>query len=369
MNDFQLRVERLQALLQKRKIALAILSFSDQMRYLSGYAEHGHERLLALLVPAEGKPVFLVPSLSEQAARGNPAHIKHIVAWEDQDGWQMGFTSLLADMNVHRSDTLLIDDELPSVHLMQMQALMPGIICLPAGELLSSLRRVKSEVELAAMQQAASAIDSVADEVIGSLRAGVTEKAVQRSVLDACAVRGMPPAFTPLVCFGANGAMPHHASGETCLQAGDMVILDIGCMAGGYCSDITRTLSFGKPADADAEKVYDIVLQAHHAARSAARPGVSCEEVDAAARACIEARGYGKQFLHRTGHGIGLSCHEPPYIVRGNATLLEPGFCFSVEPGIYLPERFGVRLEVIAAVTAAGTVSLNADPPSSLLVV
>ncbi len=363
------RVRRLQEIMQEQHSSLAIISFTDQMRYLTGYLENGHKRLLALLIPAKGEPVFLVPSMNVQQAKQNPAGISHVVGWGDAEGWLPSYNSLLQEMAIPSDATILVDDELQSVHLMHMISLMPGQFYKPADDVLSVMRRIKTDTELEDMQTAASLIDSIAEEVMHTVRLGQTEAEVQRMVVDACHARSTHPSFTPLVCFGANGAMPHHSSDSTPLKEGDVVILDIGCFWNHYHSDITRTFSVGEPSDPEARLIYKVVQRAHMAARALAAPGISCEAVDEAARTVIESAGYGDYFIHRTGHGIGLSGHEPPYIVRGNSLLLEQKMCFSVEPGIYLPGRFGVRLEVIVTVEDEGVRSLNVDPPAELPVV
>ncbi|NLH98471.1 MAG: M24 family metallopeptidase, partial [Chthonomonadales bacterium] len=167
------------------------------------------------------------------------------------------------------------------------------------------------------------------------------------------------------VCFGPNTALPHHRTDATQLVAGSMVILDLGGCLDGYQSDITRTVAYGQVSD-EAAHIYDIVYEAHVAAMEAARPGVTCESVDAAARNTIAQAGYGPNFIHRTGHGIGLSTHEPPNLVEGDRTVLQPGMCFSDEPGIYLSGRFGVRIENIITITGTGSRSLNHPAPSRL---
>jgi Xaa-Pro aminopeptidase len=185
-------------------------------------------------------------------------------------------------------------------------------------------------------------------------------------------------AFT-IVASGANSALPHHETGKRVLERGDVVILDYGTRGGvpvggglshiyGYQSDITVTCSVGEPADSEARKVYGVVYAAQQAAIGAVRPGASCEEIDAAARDVIGTAGYGKYFMHRTGHGLGLSGHEPPYLRAGNSEVLEEGMVFSIEPGIYLPGRFGVRLEIIATVTGAGAELINRPSAAELLV-
>ncbi len=176
--------------------------------------------------------------------------------------------------------------------------------------------------------------------------------------------RGGRPTFC-IVATGANSGEPHHSPDDTAIAAGDVVLLDFGCNHGGYESDITRVFCMGKP-DAEAEQVYRIVFAAHHAARACIRPGVTCEEIDQAAREVIVAAGYGDQFVHRTGHGIGMQGHEDPYIVAGNTQPVAPGDCFSIEPGIYLAGQFGVRIENIVTVTEDGYSSLNEEPTAVL---
>lgn len=368
MSDYAGRMAKLQAAMREQKAVLAVFGATDQMRYLTGWAEYGHERLVGLFVPATGEPVFLVPSMNAQQARANPAQLGRVLGWNDEDGWQSAAKTLLAEWNVSNGLTL-IDDELYSAHLLGLQSFAPGLCCISASETMTRLREIKTDDELAAMDAAAALIDNITEEAFGALREGMTEIDLQDVVYAAIKRHQTRPSFTPLVCFGANAAMPHHSSGLTELKRGDIVVLDIGCMWDGYPSDITRTVAFGAPADPDAAAIYDIVSRAHWAAREAAKPGVSGEAVDAAARQVITEAGYGEQFIHRTGHGIGLSTHEPPNIVKGNDKPLLPGMCFSVEPGIYLPGRFGVRIENIVTMTPAGARSLNAEAPRQLRIV
>ncbi len=348
---------------------LAVLSAREPMRYLCGWWEEGHERLVALFVPARGAPALVVPAMSGQQAAANPAGILDVRLWRDGTGWTPVVQSLLAEFGIEEGMTVLVDEGLPAIHLLALQSMMPCVYGL-AGDLLWALRKTKSAEEIAALERAAMMIDVVVDEVISALREGMTERQAVRVTLEAIERQGSRPAFPPLVCFGENGAMPHHEADDTPLRRGDVAIIDIGCAAGDYLSDITRTVAFGEPADPDARRVYETVYAAHIAARmAAAAPDATGEQVDAAARGVIEAAGWGPEFVHRTGHGIGMSPHEPPYIVAGERQRLLPGTTFSIEPGIYLPGRFGVRIENIVAVTDSGCRSLNAEPASSLLII
>jgi Xaa-Pro aminopeptidase len=171
-----------------------------------------------------------------------------------------------------------------------------------------------------------------------------------------------------IVATGANGAEPHHHTDESLIGGGDILIMDFGCQYHGYMSDITRTVAVGEP-DAEAKHVYKVVYDAHMAARAVIRAGVTAGEIDAAARGVIESAGYGDYFVHRTGHGLGMRVHEEPYIMPGSDEVIEEGDCFSIEPGIYLPGRFGVRIENIVACTASGHKSFNAEPSAELTVI
>ena len=369
MSDYGGRIARLQEQMQAEGVSLTLLAGTDQMRYLTGWREGGHERFVGLFVPAEGAPAFVVPKMNAPQARETPADIVQVLGWEDHTGWQSEVETLLAGWGIGMESTILVDDELLSVHLLALQSLCPGTDFRPAGAIMASLRQIKTEAELAAMQKAADMIDAIYAESLGWLREGIAELEFHDLILAAIKRDGSRPSFSPLVCFGANAALPHHHTGDTPLKKGDMVILDIGCLWENYASDITRTVAFGEPSDPDAKHVYSVVSRAHLAARAFARPGVSGEATDAAARKVIVDAGYGDFFVHRTGHGIGLSTHEPPYIVQGNTEPLQAGMCFSVEPGIYLPGRFGVRIENIVTVTTDGVRSLDADAPTELTVV
>ena len=370
MSDYGGRIARLQAAMRAEGAHLTLLAGTDQMRYLTGWREGGHERFVGLFVPAEGEPAFVVPKMNAPQAREAPAGIARVLGWEDHTGWHGEVRKLLEGWGLLGAEsTFLIDDELLSVHLFGLEDIDSGNTLKPAGAIMASLRQIKTDAELASMQKAADKIDAIYAESLGWLREGITELEFHDLILAAIKRAGSRPSFSPLVCFGANAALPHHHTGETPLRKGDMVIIDIGCLSEYYASDITRTVAFGEPSDPDAKHVYRVVSQAHLAARAFARPGVSGEATDAAARTVIAEAGYGDYFVHRTGHGIGLSTHEPPYIVQGNAQPLQAGMCFSVEPGIYLPGRFGVRIENIVTVTADGVRSLDADAPTELTIV
>jgi Xaa-Pro aminopeptidase len=239
---------------------------------------------------------------------------------------------------------------------------MPHTRQVVAGPLLQRLRMRKSTTEIKALREAGAAIDRVHARMDEWLRVGRTEREVGRDIADAIISEGHCRVDFVIVASGPNGASPHAEVSDRVIEAGDAVVVDIGgTTEAGYCSDETRTYSLGHPP-AEFSECYAVLLRAQVAACEHARPGVTAESVDAVGRDLITAAGYGKAFMHRTGHGIGLETHEEPYIVAGNRTVLEPGMTFSIEPGIYLPGKHGARIEDIVAITENGSERLNQRP-------
>jgi len=248
-------------------------------------------------------------------------------------------------------------------HALRLEQALGGGRPALAGPVMSGLRIRKSPAEVAALRRAGQAIDRVQERIGEWLRAGRTEAEVGRDIADAIVAEGHVRADFVIVGSGPNAASPHHQVSDRVIQAGDVVVVDIGgTTAEGYCSDETRTYLVGGDPDPEFWAYYAVLQRAQEAACAAIKPGVSCESIDAAAREVIAAAGYGEYFVHRTGHGIGLEGHEDPYLVAGNTQPLEPGMTFSVEPGIYLPGRHGARIEDICACTEDGGERLNLVP-------
>jgi len=250
---------------------------------------------------------------------------------------------------------------------LRFQAALPGAEAVLASLVLRDLRMLKTPDEVAALAAAGAAIDRVQAAVPGLLRPGRTEREVGRDIAAAILAEGHQTVDFVIVGSGPNGASPHHEVSDRVLTAGDPVVVDIGGSMAGYCSDCTRTYVLGEPS-VELAALYDVLAHAQQAAREQVRPGVAAQSVDRVARDIIAAAGHGEHFMHRTGHGIGVQTHEEPYIVEGNATPLQPGMAFSVEPGIYLPGRYGARIEDIVVVTPGGSRLLN-DGTRDLVVV
>ena len=358
------RIERLTQELESAGVDAFFAWSPVSMSYLHGFGEGGGERFITLAVRNEGDVRMICPGLSEtQAGR---AGIRDVRSWRDGEDPLNHFKELIDDWSL-ATGMVAVDDEMPAQMLLRMQAAAPQAHFRTGSEILSKLMRVKEPQELAWMRKAAQIADQALGAGLEAIRPGVTELEVEDALNEEMRRLGGRPAFC-IVAAGANGAEPHHLSDETVIQKGDVVVLDFGCTVAGYYSDITRMVAVGE-ASKEAREVHEIVLRAHRAARNAIRPGVTAESIDRAARQVIEDAGYGQQFMHRLGHGIGMRGHEEPNMVAGNIHLLEPGNCFSVEPGIYLPGKFGVRIENIVTVTEDGHESLNAEPADELTTV
>lgn len=357
------RLERARERAAAADLAGLIVTPGSDLRYLTGYAPMPLERLTALVLPAERDPVLVVPELERPGALASPAaEVLEVRGWRDGEDPYALVAGLLPG-----SGTVALSDQTWAAHVLRLQRASPRVRFTSIGETLPLLRAVKDAQELDALRRVARAADAAFADVLGLRFAGRRELDVAAEVAEALRAHGHETVEFTIVGAGPNGASPHHEPGERRIGPGDAVVLDFGGRMAGYCSDITRTVVVGDP-EPELVRVHGIVRAAQQAGVEAVAPGVPCEAVDAAARAVIEGAGYGPAFVHRTGHGIGLDVHEPPYIVVGNPTPLEPGMTFSVEPGIYLAGRFGVRIEDIVAVTSTGVERLN-EAPRELLTV
>jgi len=360
---YKSRVNALARQLEESGLDVFLASSSESLGYLSGLRESGYERLLTLLITRSGDSLLVCPALTESQARRHG--IDKIASYPDGDSPYESVVDYLSAAG-YRAGVFAVDDDFRADHLLRLQQLLPAALFKAGGVILAELTSIKSETELDTMRVAARIADTAFVDAVRSLRPGMTETQFAANLMAAMQALGGRPTFC-IVAAGANGAEPHHLSDETLLQAGDIVIIDFGCEVDGYQSDVTRTVAL-QTATEEARAIYSCVYQAQRAARDAIRPGIPAEEVDKAARDVIGLAGYGDYFTHRTGHGIGMRGHESPNIVAGNSRPLEVGNCFSIEPGIYLPGKFGVRIENIVTVVPEGHLSLNAEPAGELLV-
>ena len=334
-------------------VGAVVVAPSPDLAYLAGYDPPPLERLTLLVIPASGDPVLLVPMLERPLALESPlGAVAEVVGWTDGEDPYRAAAGLLP------GGPVAVGDRMWASHLLGLQRAAPEVTFGSASGVISRLRAVKDADELAALARAGRAADEAFRRICTARFEGRAEQDVARDLEVLLVEAGHARSDFAIVASGPNGASPHHEPGGRTIRARDAVVMDFGGVFGGYFSDTTRTVVVGE-APKGFPEVYDAVRTAHDAALAAIRPGVTAQDVDRAAREVIERAGYGERFIHRTGHGIGLELHEPPWIVEGNELELVPGMTFSVEPGIYLEGRFGVRIEDIVAVTGEGVDRLN----------
>lgn len=345
-------------------LAGLVITPGYDLRYLIGSRAQTFERLTALVIPADGAASVVLPRLELAALRESAAADLGLGVRDWTDGEDP--YALVADaLGGHAR--VAVTDAMPALHLLPLAEHLGATPVLATG-VLASLRMVKDDAEIEALRTAGAAIDRVHARVPGFLTPGRTEAQVAADITEAIVAEGHSQAAFVIVGSGPNGADPHHECSDRVLRRGDVVVVDIGGpVEPGYNSDCTRTYSIGEPS-AEVAESYAVLQRAQAAAVAAVRPGVRAEDVDAAARDVLVDAGLGEYFVHRTGHGIGLSVHEEPYIVAGNAQPLAEGMAFSVEPGIYLPGRWGARIEDIVIVTADGCRAVNSRPHELIVV-
>jgi Xaa-Pro aminopeptidase len=339
-----------------------VLAPSGDLRYLTGYDARVSERLTCLVLPADGDATLIVPLLERPAAEASPAIDLDLRIVDHADGTDP-YPLVGAALGGATRGVMGLANRMWAEHVVGLRSTLPGWEQRLAGSTLAELRMHKSAAEVAALRRAGAAIDAVHRRMGEWLRPGRTEAAVAADIALGILAAGHARVDFTIVGSGPNGASPHHSTSDRVIQPGDVVVVDIGgTTPAGYCSDCTRTYVVdGKPPD-DFIPAYEALQAAQRIAVEAVRPGVSAERVDAAARDHLRQHGYGDYFLHRTGHGIGLEGHEHPYIVAGNTRPLAAGMAFSVEPGVYLPDYCGARIEDIVVCTDTGVERLNTLP-------
>jgi Xaa-Pro aminopeptidase len=356
--DFALRIERARRQATDEGLAGLIIAPGPDLQYLCGYIPTAVlERPTLLLLPVDGDPAMLVPALELPDAEESPgASLIRFITYKDGEDSYGRAAGLL-----HRRGTYGISDSCWALHVLGLQQGLPAARFKSLTEVLPMLRAVKGDDELERLAAAAASADACYPMIRQVRFAGRKENEVSHYLAGLLIANGHSQVDFTIVASGPNGANPHHLASDRVIQEGDMVVLDYGGIMDGYGSDTTRTVHVGEPM-AEERKVHEIVVRAQQAAFEAVRPGIACQEVDRAGRRLITDEGYGDYFIHRIGHGIGMTTHEPPYMVEGETRPIVPGMCFSIEPGIYLPNRFGVRIEDIVVATQEGGRRLNTNP-------
>ncbi len=360
------RLARAAELAAGQGLAALLVGVGPDLRYLTGYKAMPLERLTMLVATPAAPSHLVVPRLEAAAARTSPAvdaGLAEIATWEETDDPHALAAGLVRD-HAPRPDRIGVSDRLWASHLLRLQAALPGTRFESATPVLRELRMTKDEDEIALLTLAAHAADRVVAAIARGRLVGRTEADVAAEVRDRLLAEGHELAEFGIVAAGPNSASPHHEASERVIRAGEPIVLDIGGSFDGYGSDITRTLwvtrgDDDKRPDPEFLRLFELVREAQAEATSAVRPGIPCERLDAVARQIIDAGGYGPQFFHRLGHGIGLEGHEDPYLVSGNGEPLRLGAAFSIEPGIYLDGRYGARIEDIVVCGPDGPIVLN----------
>lgn len=347
------RQQRVRSRMAELGVDALLLAAGADLRWLTGYAALPFERLTMLVLPIDDHPTLVVPRLEVPKVEARP-ELFTLRPWDEAADPVAIVARLVAGCG-----RLAISDRAWCSFLLALQAELPDAQWRRASDITAALRAAKGAEEVEALSEAAAQADRVAGQLVSGQipLLGRTEAEVATEIESRLRAQGHDRAWA-MVCSGPNSASPHHEPGSRRIQAGEPVLCDFGGAHAGYCSDLSRTVFTGVPP-AEFTELYAVLQEAQAKAVAAATIGATCESVDGVARRIIDGRGYGSYFVHRTGHGIGLETHEDPYIVEGNTEPLVEGHAFSVEPGIYLPGRWGARIEDIVVVTLTGPKSLN----------
>jgi len=339
----------------------ALLLFPGaNMAYYTGFKIGLSERLAVAVIPLIGKPYFVVNEL-EAELRGQKPWFTETITWKEHEN---PIHTLMESLTERRLDKtrLGIPEEAPWGWVNNLRRHLPEAMFVDVSEYLGYVRMVKTEKEIQSIQKACNITDKAMEEGFDQLHSEMTEKDLQKLMVTGMQERGGETTFAG-VLFGERAALPHGSASEREIKPGEFILVDMGCTIDGYWSDCTRTVMYGEPSDYQ-KNVYEIVIKANKVALKAVSPGVTCESVDVAARNVINRAGYGEYFIHRLGHGIGMEIHEHPYLVRNNTQKLEPGMVFSDEPGIYIVDKLGVRVEDTVTCTNDGGKYLTHFPRS-----
>ena len=349
------RIERVRQRMGELEVDVLLLSLGADLPWLTGYQAMPLERLTMLVLPVDGEATLVVPRLEAPRVDPHP-DLFGILAWEESEDP----VALVAGLAGARRQRVAVSDRTWATFVLRLQDAMFDCWWLPSSEVTSPLRAVKDPSEVDALRRAAAAADRVATQLVGGEipLVGRSEADVSRDIGERLLAEGHQKVNFAIVGSGPNSASPHHEPGPRIIEKGEAVVCDFGGTLDGYCSDITRTVFTGRPP-IEFRTLYNVLEEAQAMAVEAATVGTRCQDVDLVARAHIHDAGLGEYIVHRTGHGIGLEEHEDPYIAGGNTLPLAPGHAFSIEPGIYVPGRFGARIEDIVVATDAGPDPLN----------
>jgi Xaa-Pro dipeptidase len=354
---------KLTDLLREAKLTALALNPGPDLSYFTELDFHLMERPVIGIFPVKGKPVLILPELEAAKTEGLDFNVESYFYSEDQSTWADVFKTALTDAGIKSGKLGVIPRRIRMLELQFIKEAAPEVEIVSGQSIVNTLRMIKGDHELDNMEEAVRIAECALTATLPAIKPGVTEKEIASKLVGRLLLSGSNPElpFFPIVAFGPNSANPHAFPTDRGLKSGELVLIDWGANIEGYFSDITRTFAVGD-VNPELEKIAEFVRKANAAGRAAVKPGVPTKQVDSAARKVIEDAGYGKFFIHRTGHGLGRESHEEPNISQFDQTILEPGMTFTIEPGIYLPNRGGVRIEDNIVVTEDGSRSLTNLP-------
>mgnify|MGYP001207976469 CR=1 FL=1 len=349
----QKRILKLTEELKKKNLDAIYIGPSADLEYISGLDTHPDERVRGLAIAKDGRCFAMTPLLYKEEITNAFGDVPFYAEWDDHEGFTGAFKEGCEKLGITGGRIAFND----GVRAVDMLAICDAVAIKPCNgaDILAPLRSCKDDEELDMMREASRMVDAVVAKLQHFIAPGMKERDIIKKIPEFFEEAGCSQmSFSPIVASGPNGSMPHYSGDQRVIEKNDVIILDLGGRYKGYCSDTTRTLFVGEPTE-EQKKVYEIVRRAQAAGEAAVKPGATGQDVDRAARKVIIDAGYGKFFFNRVGHGIGIAVHENPFIIEGNDVPLKPGNVFSVEPGIYMPGKFGVRVENLVAVDNNGT--------------
>jgi len=355
-----MRREKLIQLMDEQGIDAVAVNAGPSMAYLTGLHFHLMERPVVVVFRKDATPTIIIPELEKAKLAGLNYDVRCFTYGEDPTSWGQVFTNALSELSLDKAKIAIEPRQFRVLEYELLKKALPDAVYTDGSDLIAALRAAKSQDEIECMQKAVKIAEKALEATLPLVKIGVDEKEIATELFLQLMRHGSETSlpFSPIVAGGPNGANPHATPTARKLQSGDLLIIDWGARYNGYASDLTRTFGLGEIGETEKE-IHNLVHMANRAGRQTGALGVSCEQVDRATRQVIEAGGYGTYFTHRTGHGIGLECHEDPYIREGNSQKLEVGMTYTVEPGIYLPGKNGVRIEDDVMITEQGAKSLS----------
>lgn len=342
------KLEILTNLMKNEDIDALMIGPSSDLEYFTGLNPMSDERFKALIILKDKRYFYICPELYYEETRELLGEDAHIFIWSDTDGFLKAIKEAANYYNL-KNIKIGVNDAIRAIDILEIENAIKAKFFIGSG-IIENVRIIKDEEEKSNLRKSAHIADEVAGEIIKFIRPGLTERDIKRKIEELFMEKGVQSlAFETIVASGPNSSKPHYNGDSRVIEEQDIIVLDFGCKYNGYCSDISRTVFVGEPTE-EQKKIYDIVVKANTAAESFVKQGVTAEDVDKMARDVIKQAGYGQYFLNRTGHGIGRAVHEGPYIREGNKQVLENGMAFSIEPGIYLPGQYGMRVEDIVLI-------------------